>query len=466
MWCLLQLIQNISSKYKPLEKSEGSKVIAGSINYDNVVEYKAERIGKESTISEIVHLVLEATNTKAKISKIADTICLYFVPAIMIISVITFLLNLIITKDISIAITRFVTVLVVACPCSLGLATPLALVVSVGTSAKKGVLIKDSESLETANKVDTVVLDKTGTLTNGTLNISEINIHSDLPKDKVLEILVSLEKYSTHPISSGISKYAKEEKIEGNLDLTIEELPGFGIKGKDEKNTYYACNASLLKKLDIINSYEAEEKKMAKDGNSVIYLVKNKKVIATFGLKDVVRKESIKLVRALKDKNIEVVMLSGDNEITCKKIAEELEIENIMAGVTPKEKTEYIKKRIKEGRKVMMVGDGINDAPSLTSATIGVSLSSGTDIATNAANIVLVTNNISRIIDIIHISKTTMKNIKENLFWAFFYNILMIPIATGIIPKLEINPMIACIAMIISSLTVTLNALRLKKIKQ
>ena len=455
----------VTGESLPLEKSEGSKVIAGSINYDNVIEYKAERIGKDSTISEIVHLVIEATNTKAKISRMADKICLYFVPIVMMISVITFLLNLILTKDITTAITRFVTVLVVACPCSLGLATPLALVVSVGTSAKKGILIKDSESLEEANKVDTVVLDKTGTLTNGILSISEINNHSDLSKEEILEILVSIEKYSTHPISIGISKYAKEEKIEGNLDLTIEELPGYGIKGKDEKNTYYACNAALLKKLDIINSYEAEEKKMSKEGNSVIYLVKNKKVIATFGLKDVVRKESIKLVRALKDKNIEVVMLSGDNEITCKKIAEELEIENIIAGVTPKEKTEYIKKRINEGRRVMMVGDGINDAPSLTSATIGVSLSSGTDIATNAANIVLVTNNISRIIDIIHISKTTMKNIKENLFWAFFYNLLMIPIATGIIPKVEINPMIACIAMIISSLTVTLNALRLKKIK-
>ena len=455
----------ITGESLPLEKKEGSKVIAGSINYDNVIEYEAERIGKESTISEIVRLVVEATNTKAKISRLADKICMYFVPIVIGIAVLTFILNWILTKDISISVMRFVTVLVVACPCSLGLATPLALVVSVGTSAKKGILIKDSESLEDAYKVDTMIMDKTGTLTNGTLSISEINNHSDFSKKEILEMLVSIEKYSTHPISMGINKYAKEEKIEATLDLTTEELPGYGVKGKDERNTYYACNAALLKKLDIINSYEEEEHKMTINGNSVIYLVKNKKVIATFGLRDVIRKESKELVKKLKEKNIEVIMLSGDNEVTCKKIADELEIDHVVAGVTPKEKTEYIKKRMEEGKKVMMVGDGINDAPSLTSANIGVSLSSGTDIATNAANIVLVSNNVLKIIDILDISRATIKNIKQNLFWAFIYNILMIPIATGVIPKIEINPMIACIAMIISSLTVTLNALRLKKIK-
>ena len=455
----------ITGESLPVVKKVGSKVIAGSINYDSVIEYKAERIGKDSTISEIVHLVVEATTSKPRIAKIVDKVCSYFVPSIIGLAILAFIIQLIITKDISNAITSFVTVLVVACPCSLGLATPLALVVSVGRSARNGILMKDSESLEQASKVDTIIFDKTGTLTNGTLSISEINNHSDLEKKNILEILVSVEKYSTHPISIGITKYAKEEKIEGNLDLITEELPGYGVKGKDDKNTYYACNAALLKKLDIINSYEEEEKKMTKEGNSVIYLVKNKKVIATFGLKDVIRKESTTLVEKLKEKNIEVVMLSGDNQVTAEKIAKELGIDIVEAEKTPKEKTEYIKKRMQEGRIVMMVGDGINDAPSLTTAHVGVSLTSGTDIATNAANIVLVSTNIEKVVDVLDISKQTMKNIKENLFWAFFYNVLMVPIAMGMIPIIKINPMLACLAMILSSLTVTANALRLRKKK-
>lgn len=455
----------ITGESLPVSKKKGDKVIAGSINYDSKVEYIAEKIGKDSTISEIVRLVVEATNTKAPISKIADKICSYFVPGVIIIAVIAMLLNLIITKDFSLAMTRFVTVLVVACPCSLGLATPLALVVSVGTSAKKGILIKDSESLELASKIDTVVFDKTGTLTNGTLSISKINNHSSLEEKEILDMLVSIEKYSTHPISQGISKYAKENNIEGSLELITEDLPGYGIKGKKDKDIFYACNTALLKKLDIINSYEDEEKTLAKEGNSVIYLVKNNKVVALFGLSDVVRKESKDIVSKLKSKNIDVVILSGDNEITTKKIADELGITNIVAGATPKDKTKFIKDKISEGHKVMMVGDGINDAPSLTTATIGVSISSGTDIATNAANIVLVANNLQRIENIIEISEKTIKNIKENLFWAFIYNVLMLTVATGIIPIFSINPMIACIAMIISSLTVTLNALRLKRIK-
>ena len=453
----------ITGESLPLEKEKGASVIAGSINYDNVIEYRADRIGKDSTISEIVRLVVESTNTKVKISKLADQICSIFVPVVIIIAFLTLLINGFVTKDIALAITRMVTVLVVACPCSLGLATPLAIVISVGANAKKGILIKDGESLEEAYKIDTVIFDKTGTLTNGTLSVSEINNHSSLEEREILELLGAIEKYSTHPLSVGINRYIKEQKIDIKLDLITEELPGYGVKGRDDKNTYYACNAALLKKLDIINSYEDEEHNMALNGNSVIYLVKNKKVIATIGLRDVIREESKGLIKALKKKKIEVMMLSGDNMVTCKKIADELEIDKIVAGVTPVEKAAYIKKKIDEGHKVMMVGDGINDAPSITTANIGVSLSSGTDIATNAANIVVMSNNVSKIKDIFEISKKTIRNIKTNIFWAFFYNILMIPIATGLIPGITINPMIACIAMIFSSLTVTLNALRLKR---
>ncbi len=453
----------ITGESIPNRKTIGDKVIAGSINYDSVIEYEAERIGKDSTISEIVRLVVEATNTKASISRIADKVCSYFVPCVIGIAFITLLGNIIFGNSITEAITRMVTVLVVACPCSLGLATPLALVVSIGNSAKKGILIKDGEILEEANKIDTIIFDKTGTLTNGCPSLSVINNHCDMEKEELLNILVSIEQQSTHPIAVGIQKVAKENNIKPNKELEIENLPGYGIKAKDNQTIYYTCNSSLLKKLDIINSYEEEEKKMTQEGNSVIYMVKNKKVIATVGLKDSVRPCSKKLIQKLKNKNIEIIMLSGDNKITTEKIANQLGIENALGEMTPDKKTKFIKQKIQEGKKVMMVGDGINDAPSLSTANIGVSISGGTDIATNSANIVLMNNNLLKIEDIFDISNKTIKNIKQNLFWAFIYNICMIPVATGIIPFIKINPMIACMAMILSSLTVTINALRLKK---
>lgn len=455
----------ITGESLPVLKKVNDKVIAGSINYDSKIEYKAEKIGKESTISEVVKLVVEATNTKSNIEKVADRISLYFVPTIIVIGVLTFIINLILNKDISTAINNFVTVLVVACPCALGLATPLALVVSVGQSAKKGILVKDSETLEIGNKIDTVVFDKTGTITNGTLSVSSINNHSDLSNDYILELLGSIEKHSTHPLALGINKYIKEEKIKTDIDLIIEDLSGYGVKAKDEKdNIYYACNSKLLKKIDITNLYEDEEKKLAKDGNSVIYLVKNNKVVALFGLKDVIRKEATKVIKKLKDKELKVILLSGDNKITTEKIAESLDFDEVISEVTPKEKNNYIKKLVSEGHKVMMIGDGINDAPALTSATIGVTLKGATDIANKSSNVVIVNNNLEKIIEFINISKKTIYNVKENLFWASIYNVLMIPIATGLF-KIQINPMIACIAMILSSLTVTFNALRLKKNK-
>lgn len=455
----------ITGESVPVLKKEKDKVIAGSINYDSEIEYKAEKIGKESTISEIVKLVVETTNTKSNIERMADRLCSYFVPAVIIVAIITLLINLVINKDIGIALINSVTVLVVACPCALGLATPLALVVSVGHAARKGILIKDSETLEVGSKIDTIVFDKTGTITNGLLSISQINNHSDLDNNYIVELLGSIEKHNTHPLALGINKYISEEKIKPDIDLVTEDLAGYGVKAKDKKNNvYYACNKKLLKKLDIINSYEGEEKEMAKKGYSVIYLVKNNKVIATFGLKDVIRKESIDVIKELKKNNFTVVLLSGDNKITTEEIAKDFEFDKVISEVTPKDKNEYINKLITEGKKVMMIGDGINDAPALTSSTIGVSFKGATDIANNSSNIIIINNNLEKIVDFINISKKTLTNIKENLFWAFIYNFLMIPIATGLF-KIHINPMIACIAMILSSLTVTLNALRLKRIK-
>ena len=452
----------ITGESIPVLKSMGSKIIAGSINFESSVEYKAERIGKDSTISEIVRLVIDATNTKMNISNIVDKICSYFIPIVIGIAIFAFIINIIITRDFSISITSFITVLVVACPCSLGLATPLALVVSVGNSARKGLLIKNSEVLEIVNKVDTVIFDKTGTLTHGILSISKINKHCDLSENELLEILASIESNSTHPLALGINNYVKDNNIKKTLDLITEDISGYGVKGRDDKNTYYACNSQLLKKLDIINSYKSEENELSKDGNSVIYLVKNKKVIALIGLKDIVRKESVDVVKKLKELNKNVVMLSGDNKITASKIGNELGIDNIESEYTPKKKSEYISNLISDGRIVMMVGDGINDAPSLSLANVGVSLKGATDIATNSSDVIISSNNLMRIIDLFEVSKATIRNIKQNIFWAFIYNIIMIPIACGLF-SFKINPMIACIMMILSSLTVTINALRLGK---
>lgn len=455
----------ITGEANPVFKEIQSKVIAGSINHDGKIVYKAERIGKETTISEIVRLVIESTNKKNKITRVVDKICSYFVPTIIIIAIVTFIINLVIFKDIPTALTRFSTVLVIACPCSLGLATPLALVVSISNSAKKGILIKNSEVLEVASQIDTIVFDKTGTLTYGEPTISKIIIHSKYSEVEILELLASIERYSNHPLAKGINNYVKNNKIKISDNLITEDLVGYGIKAKDEDNVYYACNKKLLKKLDISNSYENEELTLSQEGNTVIYLVRNKKIIAVIGLKDTIRKESLKLINKLKEKNVNLLLLSGDNEVTTMKIANELGLtkEQVYSGLSPKEKNIKIKELINDNHKVMMIGDGINDAPSLKTATIGVSLNSGTEIASNAASIVITNNNLMKINDIISISKKTKRIIKENLFWAFIYNSLMIPLAAGLISKITINPMIACIAMIISSLTVTLNSLRIRQ---
>ena len=457
----------ITGESQPVFKEAKSKVIAGSINHEGKIIYKAERIGKETTVSEIVRLVVQATSEKNKITRIVDKICSYFVPTIVIIAIITFIINLIMFKDVSLALIRLSTVLIIACPCSLGLATPLALVVSISNSAKKGILIKNSEVLEVATQIDTVVFDKTGTLTYGLPTVSKIIIHVEKEEKEILELLASIEKYSNHPLAKGINNYAKKNKIKVNDNLITEDLVGYGVKAKDDENVYYACNKKLLKKLDISNSYEDEELLLSQEGNTVIYLVRNKKIIALIGLKDTIRKESKRLIENLKERNINVLLLSGDNEVTTMKIANDLNLskEQVYSGLSPKEKNKKIKEIISEGHKVMMVGDGINDAPSLKSATIGVSLNSGTEIASNAASIVITNNNLMKINDIILISKKTKRIIKENLFWAFIYNLLMIPLATGLITKITINPMIACIAMIVSSLTVTINSLRLKQKK-
>ena len=450
----------ITGESKPSKKSANDKVVAGTINLDGYIEYKAEKIGPDSTISEIVRLVMEATNTKAPIGKLADVVSGYFTTCIIIIAILTFIFSLIFNQSFNDSIISFVTVLVVACPCALGLATPLAIVVSIGTNAKEGILIKNSETLENAYKIDTIIFDKTGTLTYGNLKISKINNYSNYTDKELLEIVSALESNSTHPISGAFKEYFNKKIVVSNF----KNMLGFGISGTVNEKEIFIGNNKLIKKLNIKNDY-SEVEELVNDGSSILYIIENKKIIALIGVKDILRENAKETISELKKMKKEIIMLSGDNEKTANTIAKELGINSVIANVLPKEKENVLKKIMKDNHVVMMVGDGINDAPSLVSSNIGVSMNTATDIAADSADVILIRDDLSKIITLLKNSKKTVKIIKQNLFWAFIYNILMIPIAIGLLKPLgiTISPMLASISMTISSLTVVFNSLRLKK---
>ena len=455
----------ITGESVPVKREVGSKVIAGSINYEGTIQYRAEKIGKESTVSEIVKLVAQATSTKAPIAKIADKISGYFVPTVLVIAIIIFGIWLIISKDFSVAINIFVSILVVACPCSLGLATPLAIVIASGNASRKGILVKSSETLENAHKVKTICFDKTGTLTKGTLTVSRMYNYSNKDEKELLKDIASLENKSEHPIARAIVNKAQEDNIRLIDVKDFKAIPGFGIEGKtaDEKH-YLIGNKKLMLENNVELTNSEDEQKLISDGNSILFVSLNKKLVALLGVSDVIKENVPQVITELKSKNIDVVMLTGDNEKTANVIANQIGITNVVANVTPKEKAETINK-LKEKGLVMMCGDGINDSVSLVTANIGVSVSSGTDIARDSAQVVIINDNLERINDLLDISSKTVRNIKQNLFWAFFYNVCMIPIAAGILQPLGItlNPMIAAFSMTFSSLTVVLNALRLRR---
>ena len=457
----------ITGESKPQSKETGSKVIAGSLNYDGYIEYKAERIGKESTVSEIVRMVVEATNTKAPIAKVADKVSGYFVPVVIVLAILTFIVYLAIGQTIEIAITVFVTILVVACPCSLGLATPLAIIVSEGICATNGILIKQSAILENAQKTNVVVFDKTGTLTYGKLKISEVRNYSKLTDNELLQIVGSIEEKTTHPIGKAFTDYMKENKISPLNINEFENITGYGITGKIDNKNIIIGSSKILNKYDINNPYEQDEKDVASKGNSIVYVIQDKEILALIGVNDIVREEAKEVINTLSNMNIETVMLTGDNKETASKIAQELGISRVVSDVLPKEKANMVNELKTGNRFVMMCGDGINDSPALANADIGISVKSGTDIAMDSSDVILTKNNLSSIVKLINISKKTIKNIKQNLFWAFFYNCLMIPVAMGIFRGIgiSITPMIASLAMVFSSITVILNALRLKRIK-
>lgn len=446
----------ITGESKPSKKIKGAQVLAGSLNMEGYIEYKTVKIGKDSLISEIVHLVMEATSTKAPVAKLADKVSSYFVPAIMGVSLLTFLIHLGLGSPFSFSLMKMVTVLVVACPCSLGLATPLAIVVSIGSCAKKGILIKNSAVFEKAQDINTIVFDKTGTLTQGSLKVAHIyNYNKD---DYLINKVASLEKQSTHPLSKSFKEYPSNLEVKD-----FQELPGIGLTGIILNKQIYVGSNKLFKKLNLKNNYINDEKKLTAEECSIVYVIEDHKVIGLIGIKDVIKDEAIDVIKSLKNLNIETFMLTGDNQKTASLVGNYLGIKNIKAELLPQEKTKIIKDLIKNGKKVMMVGDGINDAPSLAVASLGVSFISATDIAALSSEVILMSNDLNRIISLIKISQKTLKIIKENLLFSFIYNILMIPLAMGLFTNISLNPMLASLAMMLSSLTVVLNSLRLKK---
>ena len=468
----------ITGESIPVEKLENDKVYSGSINKDGALKVVVNATEGETLISKIAKLVEDAQMTKAPIARLADKVSLIFVPTVIFIAIFAALLWWFLIKynvvsvsqnHFEFVLTIFISILIIACPCSLGLATPTAIMVGTGKGAELGILIKSGEALEKLNEIDTIVFDKTGTLTEGTPKVIDIvSIGNALSKDEILKIAASMEVNSEHPLGKAVYDEAKEKNVELYEVKKFLSISGRGVIGEIEEKKYLLGNKKLLLDNGISNLHEEEIHRYELEGKTTILLADEEKLIAFITLADVVRNESIKLIEKLKKENIKTYMLTGDNERTAKVIAKKLGIDDVIAEVSPEDKYEKVKDLQEQGRKVVMVGDGVNDSPALAQADVGMAIGSGTDIAIESADIVLMSKDIETILTAIRLSKATIKNIKENLFWAFFYNSCGIPIAGGLLYLFTghlLNPMLAGLAMGLSSVSVVTNALRLKRFK-
>ena len=468
----------ITGESIPVEKLENDKVYSGSINKDGALKVVVNATEGETLISKIAKLVEDAQMTKAPIARLADKVSLIFVPTVIFIAIFAALLWWFLIKynvvsvsqnHFEFVLTIFISILIIACPCSLGLATPTAIMVGTGKGAELGILIKSGEALEKLNEIDTIVFDKTGTLTEGTPKVIDIvSIGNALSKDEILKIAASMEVNSEHPLGKAVYDEAKEKNVELYEVKKFLSISGRGVIGEIEEKKYLLGNKKLLLDNGISNLHEEEIHRYELEGKTTILLADEEKLIAFITLADVVRNESIKLIEKLKKENIKTYMLTGDNERTAKVIAKKLGIDDVIAEVSPEDKYKKVKDLQEQGRKVVMVGDGVNDSPALAQADVGMAIGSGTDIAIESADIVLMGKDIETIFTAIRLSRATIKNIKENLFWAFFYNSCGIPIAGGLLYLFTghlLNPMLAGLAMGLSSVSVVTNALRLKRFK-
>ena len=452
----------------PVEKNIGSTVIGASINKAGFIKYKATKVGKDTALAQIVKLVEEAQGTKAPIAKMADIIAAYFVPTVMALAIIAAVGWLIAGESTVFALTIFISVLVIACPCALGLATPTAIMVGTGKGAENGVLIKGGEALETTYKIDTIVFDKTGTITEGKPKVTDI-ICQGIKEEEVLALAASAEKGSEHPLGEAIVKEAEHKNLELKKIEDFKAVPGHGIEVTIEGKDILLGNKKLMIENNInIESLHVESDRLATEGKTPMYIAINNKLSGIIAVADTVKENSKAAIEELKKMNVNVAMITGDNKKTAEAIAKSVGIDIVLAEVLPEDKANEVKKLQGQNRKVAMVGDGINDAPALVQADVGIAIGSGTDVAIESADIVLMKSDLKDVVTAIRLSKATIKNIKENLFWAFGYNVLGIPVAMGVLHIFGgplLNPMIAAAAMSFSSVSVLLNALRLKKFK-
>ena len=451
----------------PVEKNVGDKIIGASINKNGSIKYKATRVGKDTALAQIIKLVEDAQGSKAPIAKMADIISGYFVPVVISIALISAFAWYMSGETGVFALTIFISVLVIACPCALGLATPTAIMVGTGKGAEYGILIKSGAALETAYKIKTIVFDKTGTITEGKPKVTDVVVANDVTEEYLLQLAASAEKGSEHPLGEAIVKEADERGLEFKKLDFFKAIPGHGIEVKIDGNTILLGNRKLIVESNIsFESLEGTSHKLAGEGKTPMYVTINGNMAGIIAVADTVKENSKKAIEKLHKMGIEVAMITGDNKRTAEAIGKQVGIDRILAEVLPQDKANQVKILQAEGNKVAMVGDGINDAPALAQADIGIAIGSGTDVAIESADIVLMRSDLMDVPTAIQLSKKTILNIKENLFWAFGYNTLGIPVAMGILyifggPLL--NPIIAAAAMSFSSVSVLLNALRLKR---
>ena len=453
----------------PVEKTTGSHVVGASINKNGNIKFRAEKVGSDTAISQIIKLVEDAQGSKAPIAKLADIISGSFVPIVFGLAVIVAIAWYISGKDIEFALSIFIAVLVIACPCALGLATPTAIMVGTGKGAENGILIKGGEALESTHKINTIVFDKTGTITEGKPVVTDIMTNGNISLDELLKIAASAEKGSEHPLGEAIVREGEKK----NLGLyTIDKfvaIPGHGIEVEIKSDSILLGNKKLMNDRKIsLEKMESTSDILASEGKTPMYIAINNKIAGIIAVADIVKESSVKAIMKLHEMGIEVAMITGDNKKTADAIARQVGIDKVLAEVLPQDKSNEVKKLQNEGKFVAMVGDGINDAPALAQANIGMAIGSGTDVAMESADIVLMKSDLMDVPAAIKLSRSTMKNIKENLFWAFAYNVIGIPIAAGLLYLFGgplLNPVIAALAMAFSSTSVLLNALRLKRFK-
>ncbi|WP_330848291.1 heavy metal translocating P-type ATPase [Aliarcobacter butzleri] len=449
-----------------VSKKVGDKVIGASINKSGSFKFEVTKLGEDTVLSQIIKLIEEASSSKAPISKLADRISAIFVPTVIVISILATVTWLFLGYSFEFALSIGIAILVISCPCALGLATPTAIMVGTGKGAQNGILIKSAESLEIAHTINTVVIDKTGTITEGKTQVTDIFTSEKITQDKLLQLCATIEKNSEHPLADAILKKAQEKEIELLNATDFEALNGLGIKAKVEDRLLYIGNKKLLdnKNISLDLFYEKSEK-LANESKTPIFIADENEVLGLIAISDVVKPTSKNAILEFEKIGLEVIMLTGDNYKTANAIAKQININNVIAEVLPQDKEKEIQKLQSLGKKVAMIGDGINDAPALVRADVGIAIGAGTDIAIESANIVLVKSDLLDAVKAIQLSNAVIKNIKQNLFWAFFYNIIGIPLAAGVFYTLlgwKLSPMFAGAAMSLSSVTVVLNALRLK----